>query len=422
LQISNGCGFKDNSIQAAINTALIKAHVDKSEIDYVIMIGGSSKNPFVQQKLKKIFSEATVMIPRELQALVSQGAAIHSILKNAFNIQAVRPIVGETIKVVSQNGNVPVIPAGTEVPLSVAVKNVFTTGNRTYKEVEIPVCVGSDKKMLYNLRLQLPNGEVFREHTPVTLHFNMDSDKILKVRAEALELEWEAVCENPLENMALTDGEEKVLKAQRASYVSAVDNGNRPTASALDALSRAYEDNDQEFMAAETLEERIQYYPKNSLYNRIGVLFHNSRNFNRAIAYFRRALKDNPNNATVNNNLGHELLCIGDYKNARPYLEKAVELRGDYAIALTALAELEKAEKNSVQANEYHQRAYNLFKRDWERGELDDCDKGWFISVAEEMGETDIVTKLQDERRNNTQSRGYSLENTLFRINKGAEL
>jgi tetratricopeptide (TPR) repeat protein len=218
--------------------------------------------------------------------------------------------------------------------------------------------------MLYNLRLQLPNGEVFREHTPVTLHFNMDSDKILKVRAEALELEWEAVCENPLENMALTDGEEKVLKAQRASYVSAVDNGNRPTASALDALSRAYEDNDQEFMAAETLEERIQYYPKNSLYNRIGVLFHNSRNFNRAIAYFRRALKDNPNNATVNNNLGHELLCIGDYKNARPYLEKAVELRGDYAIALTALAELEKAEKNSVQANEYHQRAYNLFKRD----------------------------------------------------------
>lgn len=410
-----------NSIQAAINTALTKAHVDKNEVDYVIMIGGSSKNPFVQQKLKKIFSEATVMIPRELQALVSQGASIHSILTNAFDIQAVRPIVGESIIVVSQNGNVPVIPAGTEVPFSATVVDVFTTGDRTYKEIEIPVCVGSDKKMLYNLKLRRQNGEIFPENTPVTLHFNMDSDKILKVKAEALGQEWDAVCENPLDNMALTDGEAKVLKAQRASYVSAESNGNKPTASALDALSRAYEDNNQEFMAAETLEERIQYYPTNSLYNRIGVLFHNSGNYNRAIAYFRKALKNEPNNATVNNNLGHDLICIGDYKNARPYLEKAVELRGDYAIALTVLADLEKAEKNGEQAKEYYQRAFNLFSRDWERGNLSDCEKGWFISVAREMGETEIVTKLQDERRKNTQSRGYSLDNTLFGTNKNAE-
>lgn len=410
-----------NSIQAAINTALTKAHVDKDEVDYVIMIGGSSKNPFVQQKLKKIFSEATVMIPRELQALVSQGTSIHSILTNAFDIQAVRPIVGESIMVVSQNGNVPVIPAGTEVPFSAIVKDVFTTGNRTYKEIEIPVCVGSDKKILYNLKLRCQNGRIFPENTPVTLHFNMDSDKILKVKAEALGQEWDAVCENPLDNMALTDGEAKVLKAQRAAYVSAENNGNRPTASALDALSHAYEDNDQEFMAAETLEERIQYYPNNSLFNRIGVLFHNSGNFNRAIAYFRKALKNEPNNATVNNNLGHDLTCIGDYKNARPYLEKAVELKGDYAIALTVLADLEKAEKNSVQAKEYYQRAFNLFSRDWERGNLSDCEKGWFISVAKEMGETDIVTKLQNERRNNTKSRGYSLENTLFGTNKSTD-
>ena len=410
-----------NSIQAAINTALSKAHVDKNEVDYVIMIGGSSKNPFVQQKLKKIFNEATVMVPRELQALVSQGASIHSILTNAFDIQAVRPIVGESIMVVSQNGNVPVIPAGTEVPFSATVKDVFTTGDKTYKEIEIPVCVGSDKKMLYNLKLRRQNGDIFPESTPVTLHFNMDSDKILKVKAEALGQAWDAVCENPLDNMALTDGEAKVLKAQRASYVSAESNGNRPTASALDALSRAYEDNHQEFMAAETLEERIQYYPTNSLYNRIGVLFHNSGNYNRAIAYFRKALKNNPNNATVNNNLGHDLYIIGDYEGARPHLEKAVELKGDYAIALTVLAKLEGSEKNEQRSLELYNRAFNIFCRRWEDNGMDDCEKGWFISVARKLNENEIVSKLEKERRNNTQSRGYSLENTLFGTNKGIE-
>lgn len=249
----------------------------------------------------------------------------------------------------------------------------------------------------------------------------MDSDKILKVKAETIGQEWVAVCENPLDNMALTDGEAKVLKAQRASYVSAENNGNIPTASALDALSRAYEDNDQEFMAAETLEERIQYYPTNSLYNRIGVLFHNSGNYNRAIAYFRKALKNDPNNATVNNNLGHDLYIIGDYESARPHLEKAVELKGDYAIALTVLAKLEGSEKNEHRSLELYKRAFNIFCRRWEEYGLDDCEKGWFISVARKLNENEIVSKLEKERRNNTQSRGYSLENTLFGTNKGIE-
>lgn len=411
-----------NSIQAAINTALAKAHVNKDEVDYVIMIGGSSKNPFVQQKLKKIFSEATVMLPRDLQSLVSQRASIHSILTNAFDIQAVRPITGESIMVISQTGNVPVIPAGTEVPFSVTVKDVFTTRDQTYKEIEIPICVGSDKKMLYNLKLRRQNGEIFPEDTPVTILFNMDNDKILKVKVDALGQEWDAVCENPLDNMALTDGEVKVLKAQRASYVSAENNGNsRPTASALDALSRAYEANHQDFMAAETLEERIQYYPTSSLYNRIGVLFHNSGNYNRAIIYFRKALRNEPHNATVNNNLGHDLYIIGDYESARLHLEKAIELKGDYAIALTVLAKLEGSEKNEQRSLELYKRAFNIFNRRWEDNDFNNCERGWFTSVARKLNEDEIVSKLEVERRNNTQSRGYSFENTLFGTNKSTE-
>lgn len=206
-----------NSIQSAIDTALAKAHVAKNEIDYVIMIGGSSRNPFVQQRIKKFFCDATVMIPRELQALVSQGAALHSILINGMGIQAVRPIVGESILVVSQEGNVPIIKAGTEVPFETTAKDAFTTGLKIFREIEIPVCVGSDKKMLYNLRLRRGNGGHFPENTLVTLHFEMDSNKILHVKAEALGESWDAVCENPLDNAAMTDGEAKVLKARLKS-------------------------------------------------------------------------------------------------------------------------------------------------------------------------------------------------------------
>ncbi|MDE5873663.1 MAG: Hsp70 family protein, partial [Lachnospiraceae bacterium] len=309
---------KYNSIQAAIDTALSKAHVTKNEIDYVIMIGGSSRNPFVQQRIKKYFKGATVMIPRELQALVSQGAALHSILSNGLGIQAVRPIVGETIVVVTQRGIVPVIKAGTEVPFSTVEKDAFTTGSKSYEQIEIPVCVGNDRKLLHNLKLQRLDGKIFPENTLVSLFFEMDSDKILHVKAKTLGECWEAKCENPLDNSAMTDGEAEVLKAQRESYVSAINNSSQPTAYALENLSRAYEANNQPFLAAETLEEKITYYPDSSLYNRIGVLFHNSGNYNRAIAYFRMAMKEEPNNATILNNLGNDLYLTGDYVKARP--------------------------------------------------------------------------------------------------------
>lgn len=411
-----------NSIQAAIDTALAKAHVDKDEVNYVIMIGGSSRNPFVQQKIKRIFKEATVMIPRDIQVLVSQGAALHSILINGMGIQAVRPIVGEPIIVISQNGNVPLIKAGTEVPFHTTIKDVFTTGTKSYQKIEIPVCVGSDKKMLYNLKLERKDEESFPENTLVTLHFEIDSDKILHVKAEALGESWEAVCENPLDNAAMTDGEAKVLKAQRASYVSAINNGNRPTAKALDELCKAYEDNNQEFYAAETLEEKLLYYPEKSSFNRIGVLFHNSGNYNRAIAYFRMALKKNSNNPTVLNNLGNDLYLIGEYDEARNFIEQAVELRGDYAIAITVLARLEEAENNTEEAAKLYQRAFNIYKRQWDNEGLDNCTRGWFLSVARKQNKTDIVKKLQEEMRADTLSKGYSLKNTLFGTEKTKEL
>lgn len=403
-----------NSIVYAINTALAKAHVKKEEVDYVIMVGGSSKNPFVQNRIKNFFKDATVLIPRDMQALVSQGAAIHSILINGLNIEAVRPIVGEPIIVVTQDGNVPIIKAGTEVPFEAIATDAFTTGDQTFNKIEIPVCVVNDKKILHNLSLSRSNGESFPPQTLVTLHFRMDSDKILHVKAIALGEEWEATCNNPLDNSAVTDGEAKVLLAQRASYVSAEQNNKKPTADALDKLSRAYADNDQEFMAAETLEERLSYYPDKSLYNRIGVLYHNSGNYNRAIAFLKKAYAVNPNDAIVNSNLGHDLYLIGEYEDARTHLEKAVEIKGDYAIAITTLARLEDAEKHHEEADKLYQRAFNIFNRMWSNGDLDSCEKGWFISVASNLNETDIVTKLQEELKKDTRSKGYSLENTLF--------
>ena len=99
-----------------------------------------------------------------------------------------------------------------------------------------------------------------------------------------------------------------------------------------------------------------------------------------------------------------------------------MELKGDYAIAIAVLAKLEEAEKNETLAVELYQRAYNIFKRRWNDNGLDNCSKGWFISVAEKVNEQEVAKELRKELRNNTQSRGYSLENTLFGTDKTGQI
>jgi len=84
-----------------IQTALKKASLTKDEIDYVLFIGGSSKNPYVQAALKEHFKESELLVPRDLQTHVSSGAAIYAAIETAkrlgkgANVLAVVPSNGE---------------------------------------------------------------------------------------------------------------------------------------------------------------------------------------------------------------------------------------------------------------------------------------------------------------------------------------
>jgi molecular chaperone DnaK len=55
------------SVFSPIHTAMKKANLTKSEIDYVLFIGGSCKNPYVQNALKEYFTDSDLLIPTDLQ-------------------------------------------------------------------------------------------------------------------------------------------------------------------------------------------------------------------------------------------------------------------------------------------------------------------------------------------------------------------
>lgn len=409
-----------NCIENTIESAVNKAHVNKSEIDYVMLIGGSSKNRFVQESLKKYFGKHTeVLVAQNLQTLVSQGAAIHSLLVNGLEITAVRPITSEPIVAVLRGEEtLPIIVAGTEIPFPAIKLDRFTTGDNLQKVIEIPICVSNARKVLTNVRIENPSGEPFPKNQTIELVIEMSADKVLSVKATCAGIKCVTTTENPFANTYLTDDEKKILIAQRETYISADRNNGRPTKESLRKLYQAYLDADNEYMAAETLAEQLTYYPDDSLCNAIGVGYANSGNPNKAIIYHRKAIEYNPNSSVNYSNLGHQLMQIGELDEAEAAFLKALELRADNTTALDCLGDLKELDGETEAAMEYFRKEYNIFKLRRQKGALSKVDYTWFIPVARKLGETEMVETLLKEQPRKAQSSLYNLEN-LVSISKG---
>lgn len=387
-----------NSINETLTSALKKAHTESSDIDYVIMVGGSSKNPFIQEYIKKYFTKE-VLIGEDIQSLVSEGAAIHSLLLNGLGIAVVRPITSEAIVVIT-NGmhSFPIIPAGTEIPFSPVKFEGLTTGTTPKTIIEIPICVSNEKKMLVNAKIESKEGLPFPTDTPIELTFEMTADKLLKVSAVCMDTVCEVNSENPFANSYLTDEEKLILQTEREMFFEADQNNGRPSNEMYNKLRKMYQDADMDFKAAELQEEQHKYYPNQVTFNSIGVNYHNSGNYNKAIKCFKKALASGENNAYVYSNLGNDLAQTGQFDEALEYLQKAVDLRGEYAIPMIVMGEIYQAKDEIDTANDWYERAFNIMNRDFNNNKLDDVEKGWFTSVARNLKKYDRVKEIQESR------------------------
>jgi molecular chaperone DnaK (HSP70) len=406
---------KYNSIYATINSAIKKAHIEKGEIDYVMMIGGSSKNPYVQKCIKEYFPKHTkILIPQNLQSLVSQGAALHSLLVNGIGHTVVKPITSEPIVLVLRGEQeITLIPAGTEIPITEVSSNNLSTGEQEQSTIEIPICVSNAEKVVANLKIEDPMGLPFPKHTPIELSLDMNTDKVLNITAKCLGQECTVRNENPFANTYLTDEEKKILEAERNTYISADNNNGIPSKQSLINLRSAFVDAGKEYQAAETCEEQIKYYPQDNLYNYIGVLYHNSGNYTKAIRFFEKAIEHDNTNVWALSNLGHDFYMIGKNEDAKKCLEKALNIKGDHTTALSKLGDIYRDSGDKEKAQDYYQQCFNIFMRKWKENNLNEVDYGWFENVAEKLGKADVAREIRDSRPKRHRSQSYNADNLI---------
>lgn len=398
-----------NNIFMPINSAIEKANIEREEIDYVLLIGGSAQNPFIQEALKKEFVDSQILVPQDLQTHVSKGAAIHSLLMNGMNKCIIQPITSEPILVITKDVHPRVIlPASSTIPSDTVLINDLVTSRDNQDVIELPICVGSTNKMLFNLKIELQGGVPI--NTPVQIVLEVNADKLLLVQASCMGIICRVEPKNPFANKELTTEERIVLVAERQANLEAEQNHGTPTKNGLIKLRQAYEKAGNSFRAAETLELQTELYPSPDNYGKIAVLYWNSGNEEKAIEYNERAYQYNPNSSTVNFNLGHSLMRK-DPQRARQLINKAYEMNPADGATMITLARMERQAGNRERAKDLEEQAYDMLLRKWKADTLASHEYSWLSSLASDLGHPDIARQVRQSQPGLEAEKYYDDEN-----------
>lgn len=400
------------SIFKPIESALRKAHINKDrELDYVLFIGGSSKNPFIQNALSEYFDESELLIPENLQTHVSKGAAIHSLIMNGFGKNIIQPITSEPIIVVTKNGGLrTLIPAGSQIPCERQTIDDLTPQRNGQKVVELPVCVGNADKMLFNICIKAPDSQGFSLTDNIRLSFEINADKLLMLDASCRGVHQKPELQNPFANKELTTEQRNVIKAEREVEKSKAANGGSPSRQALRNLASAYESANQYFQQAEILEMMEEYYPGSAGFNEIGIAFSNAGNEDKATEAFEKAVKQNPTSSAVWGNLAGQY----QFKDKEKFVEfsrKAYELSPNDPVEIIRLARAEETVGNKEHAKDLRQRAYEIYVDKFNNHSMHSWDYGWFASLAGDLGHYDMKRKVLKAEPNRTAHSPYEESN-----------
>jgi len=169
-----------------VKEALDKAGVKKEEIDEIVLVGGQTRMPLIQQKVKEFFGKESRkdINPDEVVAV---GAAIQAgILQGEIREILLIDVVPLTLAIETLGGIAhPMIPKNTPIP--VTKKEIFTTAVDNQTQVEVHVVQGErpmaqDNKTLARFILDgIPPAP--RGMPQIEVTFDVDINGILTVTA-----------------------------------------------------------------------------------------------------------------------------------------------------------------------------------------------------------------------------------------------
>lgn len=181
---------ESRSLLVPLVRMLEEARLEPSDLDWIILHGGSTRNPYVERLLRdalaapdSLFSQTRIESTPDRDASVARGAAIACYWKHARGVSRVAPVVPEEIGVVTL-GDQPVqlVKGGQRLPFPDAdgvhaVPTMFAVPKDRQRVMLVPFYTGAELVISGTVRVELPPN--VKRGDPVRLKLRIDGDKIL---------------------------------------------------------------------------------------------------------------------------------------------------------------------------------------------------------------------------------------------------
>lgn len=405
------------TVFSPINSALEKSNLDFDDIDYILFIGGSAKNPLIQNAVKEYFENSTHLVPSDLQAHVSAGAAIHSLMYNGFGKNLIDPITSEPILAMIKNGNKEaltiLLKAGTNIPCQDVIIDNLQPQKENQEIVEIPLYIGSKDKLLHNIKINSKNPHGFTLKDKIKIVLSINADKMLLVKAivndyETIEIEPL----NPFSNKIAHIKDRKRFEIEKEYNLSLANNNGKDDLTSLRRLYQEYKRLGFALDAAETLEVLHEKFDYGSL-NNIGVAYSNAGDEQKAMKFYQEDFKQEPSEVSAFN-----IAMKYKYRNKKFYeewLKKSLDIDPNYEHSLYyyGVFKAENGDKN--EGMRMINKAFNSWKSEYDSG-LFSSNISTFISCAKYLEKYDFANQLEKENRDDEEDFSEFSSDNLTRM------
>lgn len=168
-----------SSVPSVIDDTLDKANFKRTNIDYVLYVGGSVQNLLFIHECQQLLSSSVCLLPQRPDTLVAKGASIYSFYKNRYKIELIKPIVSDTIGIITKNAKFyPLVKAGTVLPFEFEFDN-FNLQGMHQRRVEIPICIENSDCIVHVISFNLNSLNDINE--TIKIKVLLDKDKLFKV-------------------------------------------------------------------------------------------------------------------------------------------------------------------------------------------------------------------------------------------------
>lgn len=410
------------SVFAPLQDALDRSNLSPNDIDYCLMVGGSSLILQVVQAVENYFPKARVLSYTDkdsLQVAIARGAAYHALALELFGRGLIQPVCHENISIKTVSGLVELVSKGTELPYPIgdSIRTIYDlaipeTKLQGFLKLRLELVSGDEQNLLYSKTWEIP-GPV-NKGDPLCLEYRYDQNQIfdLKIKVPSREDVFAAQIENPLTNIVNPQTKKiKIAELEEELRTGKVPKPQIPEK--LIELSENYSDVGHKEKAIDFLKRALKAKnePDAAILNKIGMLYGEIRDFEREEKFYKEAAAASSWSGPLFN-LALAQKNRGKYDEAIETLEKTLKKNPEapYVVLRALLAE---AIDNQKDKDKYLEKSLKLFDP---LSEQSDWELGWFLTAAHMKGDQGKIDKAKSEQRKRAMKSGIEPDEGILPI------